>query len=68
VRARRAARIAAIKAGWAVASIFLLSSTVVEYTQPHPSRFTLVFVVAWIAISVWAYRSIRRLRQEALAG
>jgi hypothetical protein len=62
VRARRAARIAAIKVGWALASLFCLSSTVVEYTQPHPSRFTPVFPVAFVLISIWAYRSVKRAR------
>ncbi|MBA3842801.1 MAG: hypothetical protein H0X39_09310 [Actinobacteria bacterium] len=45
-----------------LASIFLLSSAVVEYTQPHPSRFAPVFIVAWFGVSVWAYRSIRKAR------
>jgi hypothetical protein len=62
VRARRAARIAALKVGWAIVSVMLLSSTLVEYTQPHPSRFTPAFVVIWLAATVWTYRAIRRAR------
>jgi hypothetical protein len=45
-----------------LASIFLLSSAVVEYTQPRPSRFTPVFVVAWLGVSWWAYSAIRKAR------
>jgi hypothetical protein len=63
-RARVAARIAALKVGWAIVSLILLSSVLVEYTQPHPSRLTFLFVVAWVVASVWTYRSIRRARQE----
>jgi CHASE2 domain-containing sensor protein len=62
VRARRAARIAALKIGWGIASVVLLSSTLVEYTQPDPSPFTPVFVVVWIGVSAWTYRAIRRAR------
>jgi hypothetical protein len=62
VRARRAARVAGIKVAWAVASLFLLSSTLVEYTQKHPSRFTPVFIVAWVGVSIWAFRAVRRAR------
>jgi hypothetical protein len=62
VRARRAARVAALKLGWGIATVVLGSSTVVEYTQPHPSTFTPVFVVAWLGVSLWTYRAIRRAR------
>jgi hypothetical protein len=48
--------------GWAIVSVMLLSSALVEYTQPHPSRFTPVFIVLWIAASIWTYRAIRRAR------
>jgi hypothetical protein len=40
----------------------LLSSILVEYTQPHPSPFTPAFGVVWLGISVWTYRAIRRAR------
>jgi hypothetical protein len=62
VRARRAARVAALKIGWGVATVVLLSSLLVEYTQPHPSPFTPVFAVAWLGVTVWTYRAIRRAR------
>jgi hypothetical protein len=61
-RARVAARVAALKVAWVAVSLILLSSVLVEYTQPHPSRFTFLFVVAWLAASVWTYRAIRRAR------
>jgi hypothetical protein len=61
-RARVAARVAALKVGWAVVTLILLSSVLVEYTQPHPSRFTFIFVVAWVGASAWTYRSIRKAR------
>lgn len=62
MRARRAARIAALKLAWAAASVFLLGSSLAEWTQPHPSRWTFLFVVAWLAVSLWLYRAIRRER------
>jgi hypothetical protein len=62
VRARRAARVAALKLGWAVATLVLGSSMLVEYTQPHPSPFTPVFAVAWLGVSAWTYRAIKRAR------
>jgi hypothetical protein len=61
-RARVAARVAALKVTWAVVTLILLSSVLVEYTQPHPSRFTFIFVVAWLAASAWTYRAIRKAR------
>jgi len=48
--------------GWAVVTLILLSSVLVEYTQPHPSRFTFLFVVAWLGASAWTYRAIRKAR------
>ena len=65
-RARRAARIAALKLVWAAVSVGLLVSVVIELTQPHPSAFTAVFVVAWIVVTVWIFRTIRRARAEEL--
>jgi hypothetical protein len=62
VRARRAAHVGALKLGWLIATVLLLSSTLVEYTQPHPSSFTPVFVVVWLGVSLWTYRAIRRAR------
>jgi hypothetical protein len=62
VRARRAARVAALKVGWGIATVVLGSSMLVEYTQPHPSSFTPAFAVAWLGVSVWTYRAIRRAR------
>jgi hypothetical protein len=61
-RARVAARVAALKVGWAVVTLILLSSVLVEYTQPHPSRFTFIFVVGWVGATAWTYRSIRKAR------
>jgi hypothetical protein len=63
--ARRAARILSLKIGWGIASVVLLSSVLVEWTQPHPSRWTFLFVLAWLVVSVWTYRAIRRIRREA---
>jgi CHASE2 domain-containing sensor protein len=62
VRARRAARVAALKVGWAIATIVLGSSLLVEYTQPHPSPFTPAFAVVWLGLTAWTYRAIRRAR------
>jgi hypothetical protein len=62
VRARRAARVAALKLGWAIATVVLGSSMLVEYTQPHPSPFTPAFAVVWLGLSGWTYRAIRRAR------
>jgi hypothetical protein len=62
VRARRAARVAALKLGWVVATLVLGSSMLVEYTQPNPSPFTPAFAVLWLGASVWTYRAIRRAR------
>lgn len=67
VRARRAARIAALKLAWAFASLVLLGSALAEWTQPHPSRFTFLFVVAWLAVSVWIFRAIRAERRAGHA-
>lgn len=64
VRARRAVRIAMLKIVWAVGSIALLSSIPIELTQPHPSRWTFLFVVAWVAFSVGMFNALRRARQE----
>ena len=61
-RARVAARVAALKVGWAVVTLILLSSVLVEYTQPHPSRYTFIFVVAWVGATAWTYRAIRKAR------
>lgn len=63
VRARRAARVAGLKLTWVAASLVLLSSALVEWTQPHPSRLTFLFVVAWLGVSGWAYRAIKRARR-----
>jgi hypothetical protein len=62
VRARRAARVAGLKVTWVIVSVMLLSSTLVEYTQPHPSEFTPAFVVIWLGFTAWTYRAIRRAR------
>jgi hypothetical protein len=62
VRARRAARIAALKLGWGIATVVLGSSMLVEYTQPHPSPCTPAFAVVWLGLSAWTYRAIRRAR------
>jgi hypothetical protein len=64
-RARRALRVAGLKLVWVAVSLGLLISTLVEYTQPSPSRFTPVFGVIWVAFTVWIYRTIRRARMEA---
>jgi uncharacterized membrane protein YfcA len=63
VRARRAARIAALKLAWFGTSVVLLGSALTEWTQPHASRWTFLFVVAWVGVSVWLYRAIRRERR-----
>ncbi len=62
-RARRATRIAGLKLIWAVVSLGLLWSVVIELTQPHPSPYTAIFVVAWVAMTVWIVRAVRRLRR-----
>jgi hypothetical protein len=62
VRARQAARVAALKVGWGIATVALGSSILVEYTQPHPSPYTPAFAVVWLGVSVWTYRAIRRAR------
>lgn len=63
-RARRAVRVATLKVVWFAVSLGLLLSTVVEYTQPHPSRFTPIFAVAWVGFTIWIYRAIKRARME----
>jgi hypothetical protein len=62
VRARRAARVAALKLAWVVATVVIGSSMLVEYTQPDPSPYTPVFAVVWLGLSGWTYRAIRRAR------
>lgn len=64
-RARLAARIAALKVAWTVLSLGLFLSVLVEYTQPHPSPYTFVFVLVWIGYSIWTFRTIRRARGDA---
>jgi CHASE2 domain-containing sensor protein len=62
VRARRTAHVAALKLGWGIATVVLGSSTLVEYTQPHPSPFTPAFAIVWLGLTAWTYRAIRRAR------
>ncbi|MFZ1878655.1 MAG: hypothetical protein WAU41_00700 [Gaiellaceae bacterium] len=62
MRARQAARVAALKLGWGIATVVLGSSTLVEYTQPHASPYTPAFAVVWLGVSAWTYRAIRRAR------
>jgi hypothetical protein len=61
-RARRATRIAALKLVWVAVSLGLSLSVLTELTQPHPSPYTAIFGVAWVAVTVWIFREIRRLR------
>jgi hypothetical protein len=64
LRARRALRVAAYKVAWVIATLGLLGSTLVELTQPHTSRFTFLFPLAWVALTVVFVRAVRRIRRE----
>lgn len=66
-RARRALRVAAYKVVWVVATISLLGSTLVELTQPDRSRWTFVFPLIWIVLTVVVVRAVRRERAETRA-
>ena len=63
-RARRALRVAAYKVVWVGATIGLLGSTLVELTQPDGSRWTFVFPLVWIVLTVVVVRVVRRTRAE----
>ena len=65
VRARRAARIAAYKTAWLIGTLGLLGSALVELTQPHTSRFTFLFPVAWVGLTIAIVRAVRRIRRES---
>ena len=66
-RARRAFRIAAYKLVWVAATIGLLGSTLVEYTQPHHSQWTFIFPIVWVAVTFFVVRAVRRTRAEGRA-
>ena len=63
-RARRAVRVAAYKAAWVIATLGLLGSALVELTQPHTSRFTFLFPLVWVALTIVFVRAVRRIRRE----
>ena len=66
VKARRAARVAAYKVAWVIATVSLLGSTLIELTQAHPSRWTSLFPVLWLALTLMIVRAVRRIRKESV--
>jgi Domain of unknown function (DUF1707) len=63
-RGRIKARVAAIKAGWTMATLFALYATA-ELARSGLSLWLLAFPLVWVGISVVAYRALRRARRAA---
>jgi hypothetical protein len=59
-RARRAGRIAATVAVWFFLSSFLFVTGVVMLIATHGSVWTLLFPLAWLFVTVLAWRELRR--------
>ena len=59
-RARRAAQVAGVALAWVFFSVFLAISFVVALIASHASAWTLVFPLAWRAVTALAVRSVRR--------